>query len=299
MVKKILIIGASGNIGYPLYHNLSKNFYTEGTYKNNYKKKLFKFDITTDNLSDIISKNNFSDLVLSQGLINFNEISKNPKLAEDINHKYSISQLKKISKLNKQIRIIYFSSESIFDGQKGNYSEKSKPNPIFEYGKHKYLVELFIKNNFKKFLILRLSKVYSTNLDKTSLITNWFNQLKKNQDIFLANDNYLSPIHIDDLVKMVTKLIEKNSIGTFNISSNDIMNRVELFDIFFKNYKKYFSSKSKIIKMPLSQIQNKNLNIPLKTSLLNNKIKLITGIKPKTFDHYSKKFIHKISNNEL
>ena len=93
-------------------------------------------------------------------------------------------------------------------------------NPIFEYGNHKYLVELFIRNNFKKFLILRLSKVYSTNLDKTSLITNWFNQLKKNQDIFLANDNYLSPIHIDDLIKMVTKLIEKNSIGTFNISSD-------------------------------------------------------------------------------
>ena len=49
----------------------------------------------------------------------------------------------------------------------------------------------------------------------------------------------------------------------------------------------------------MSKIQNKNLNIPLKTSLLNNKIKLITGIKPKTFDHYSKKFIYKISINEL
>lgn len=291
--RKILVIGASGNIGYPLYQNLKNNFNTVGTYKDNLKKNLIKFDVNKDKLSVILKKDKFTDLILCQGLINFNEISKNPKLAKKTNFDSLILQLKSIKKENKDLKIIYFSSESIFDGHKGNYSERSKPKPILDYGLHKFKVENFIREKFKNYLIFRISKVYDTNNKQSSLITNWYNQLKRNEKIILATDNFLTPIHIDDLLKFVVKLIILDSKGIFNISSNDNKSRSELFDIFYKRYNKYHKSKSQICRLPLELIQNKNLKIPKKTSLINKKVKKITGISPKSLDYYSKSLIHK------
>ena len=291
--RKILVIGASGNIGYPLYQNLKNNFNTVGTYKDNIKKNLIKFDVNKDKLSVILKKDKFTDLILCQGLINFNEISKNPKLAKKTNFDSLILQLKSIKKENEDLKIIYFSSESIFDGHKGNYSERSKPKPILDYGLHKFKVENFIREKFKNYLIFRISKVYDTNNKQSSLITNWYKQLKRNEKIILATDNFLTPIHIDDLLKFVVKLIILDSKGIFNISSNDNKSRSELFDIFYKRYSKYHKSKSQICRLPLELIQNKNLKIPKKTSLINKKVKKITGISPKSLDYYSNFLIHK------
>ena len=291
--RKILVIGASGNIGYPLYQNLKNNFNTVGTYKDNIKKNLIKFDVNKDKLSVILKKDKFTDLILCQGLINFNEISKNPKLAKKTNFDSLILQLKSIKKENEDLKIIYFSSESIFDGHKGNYSERSKPKPILDYGLHKFKVENFIREKFKNYLIFRISKVYDTNNKQSSLITNWYEQLKRNEKIILATDNFLTPIHIDDLLKFVVKLIILDSKGIFNISSNDNKSRSELFDIFYKRYSKYHKSKSQICRLPLELIQNKNLKIPKKTSLINKKVKKITGISPKSLDYYSNFLIHK------
>lgn len=291
--RKILVIGASGNIGYPLYQNLKNNFNTVGTYKDNLKKNLIKFDVNKDKLSVILKKDKFTDLILCQGLINFNEISKNPKLAKKTNFDSLILQLKSIKKENEDLKIIYFSSESIFDGHKGNYSERSKPKPILDYGLHKFKVENFIREKFKNYLIFRISKVYDTNNKQSSLITNWYKQLKRNEKIILATDNFLTPIHIDDLLKFVVKLIILDSKGIFNISSNDNKSRSELFDIFYKRYSKYHKSKSQICRLPLELIQNKNLKIPKKTSLINKKVKKITGISPKSLDYYSNFLIHK------
>ena len=290
--RKILIIGASGNIGYPLYKSLKNNFYTLGTYNENYKKNLIKFDVNKDKLSIILKNNKFTDLILCQGIINFNKISTNPGLAKKTNLDSLVLQLKTIKKENN-LKIIYFSSESIFDGLNGNYSERSKPKPILDYGLQKYKIENFIKNNFKDYLILRISKVYNTNLRQPSLITNWYNQLKRNENIILANDNFLTPIHINDILKFIVKLIILNSKGIFNISSDDNKSRSELFDIFYKRYNKLFKSKSKIFRIPLDQIQNKNLNIPKNTALINKKVKKITGITPKSLDYYSKILLNK------
>ena len=122
------------------------------------------------------------------------------------------------------------------------------------------------------------------------MITNWFNQLKK-RNIILANDNFLTPIHINDLLKFIVKLIILNSKGIFNISSDD--NKVGVnYSIFYKRYNKLFKSKSKIFRIPLDQIQNKNLNIPKNTALINKKVKKI-WYNSKSLDYYSKILLNK------
>ena len=55
---------------------------------------------------------------------------------------------------NIGIKFIFLSSESVFDGKKGNYIETDSTNPIFEYGKQKDLIEKYILSYSKNFLMM-------------------------------------------------------------------------------------------------------------------------------------------------
>ena len=89
---------------------------------------------------------------------------------------------------------VFFSTESVFDGKAGFYVEEDPPCPIFNYAQQKMEVEDYIKNNFQKYLIVRLAKVYGSNMGDNTLVTSWLNKLHKNENIFCANDNIFSPI---------------------------------------------------------------------------------------------------------
>ena len=296
--KRILILGASGKIGNTLYHSIKKHYYTVGTYFNNQRKDLIKFDINKNSLFKLIKKKSISHIILCQGIVNFDQISKDPKKAEDTNLKSLIKQLKEI-KDNNSINVIFFSSESIFDGNVGNYTEESSPNPIFSYGNQKLVIENFIKSNFQNHLILRLSKVYDSEInEQKSLIVNWFNLLNNSQKVEVAIDNFITPIHKNDLMEFIIRLITKDAQGTYNISSDDNMSRSNFFEIFYEKYCLYFNTKSLIEKKQLNIISKKNANIPKKTSLNNRKVKQFTGHTPKSFSHYCDIFFSNLFAND-
>ena len=54
------------------------------------------------------------------------------------------------------VRFIYISTDYVFDGNKGNYSENDKPNPRSTYGKSKLSAENIVKT-LNNYLIIRTS----------------------------------------------------------------------------------------------------------------------------------------------
>ena len=295
--KRILILGASGKIGNLLYHSLKEYYYTVGTYFNNQTKDLIKFDINKNSLLKLIKDKSISHIIFCQGIVNFDQISKDPKKAEDTNLNSLLKQLKKIKNIN--VNVIFFSSESIFDGNVGNYTEESSPNPIISYGNQKLVVENFIKFYFQNYLILRLSKVYDSEInEQKSLIYNWFHLLNNSQKVEVAIDNFITPIHKNDLREFITRLITQDARGIFNISSDDNMSRSDFFEIFYKKYCLYFNTKSLIEKKQLDFILKKNVNIPKKTSLDNKKVKQFTDYTPKSFSYYCNIFFSNLHTND-
>ena len=71
----------------------------------------------------------------------------------------------------KNIYFIFFSTEFIFSGKRGNYSEMASPKPNQLYGKQKYLIEIYIKKKTKNFAILRIAKTYGDKLNEGTLIS--------------------------------------------------------------------------------------------------------------------------------
>ena len=266
---KILIIGASGFIGENLYKFLkNKKFDVIGTYFNNKKKNLIKFDLEKDNISKKRGINYFSHIIISSGANKkLDDVEKNWKYEKKINYKNLKKVINMFSKKNK--KIIYLSSDAVFDGIKGDYRETSKTNPVNKYGFHKKLMENYIKNKSRNFLIIRISKVFSSKKNDQTFLNEMLYNLKKKINYKYAYDEYFTPISINDLISGIYNLIIKDLKGIFHLKSINKISRYQLAKKIVKNLK-YKNNIKKISFKSLDLFAKRGLNLDLNSNKYDN-----------------------------
>lgn len=121
----------------------------------------------------------------------------------------------------KNIPVIYFSSDMVFDGKRGDYTEDDQPNPINFYTETKYVAEQLTLASHESNLICRLSLAYGKSLPELAggFIDKVLHKLLNNQPVPLFDDQYRTPIFSQDIAKAVEKIIEKKMIGDTSCSS--------------------------------------------------------------------------------
>lgn len=254
MKKSILILGAAGMAGHMILKYLSKykdyKIYTI-TRNNNYIKATYNLDISKGcnrcKLKKIIEDNQFDIIINCIGIL-VKQSNSEPDTAILINS-YFPHFLEQITK-NTKTKIIHLSTDCVFDGKKGNYTENDIPNEINYYGRSKALGEII--NN--KDLTLRLS-IIGTELKKDgSGLLNWF--LNQTKEVNGYTRVYWNGITTLELAKVIHKIIQTKITlsGLYQLAPNFNISKYNLLLIANKIFKKNL----KIEKNP-SLAQNKTL----------------------------------------
>jgi dTDP-4-dehydrorhamnose reductase len=157
--KSILITGISGFLGYHLYNELYENNNIVGIYLSNCpnlpKAKLYSCDITDINKIESTLKEKTFDVVFHLAAF-----SKTGLCEQNPNKSYKINVLGTNNIFQycfkNKIPLIFTSTDLVFDGVKGDYSEEDIANPINVYGKHKLLAEQSLKSKESNTWIVRM-----------------------------------------------------------------------------------------------------------------------------------------------
>lgn len=267
MKKKIIITGVSGFIGKIFFNKIKDRFNTYGIYNSTKinKNKTIKID-----LSNLNQTKNFIKKINPDVIFHFAAMT-NPKLNE-LNKKKSIKNnfivTKNILKcISKKTKIIFLSTDKVYDGNYKKNSEKDFVKPLNFYGKQKLYSENLIKKNIHKFFILRLPIVHSNGrVKKNSIIDKFIYEINKNKNINVFSNVVRSFIKIEELNDFMIKLIDiDENYGIYNIGSKpySYLNRV----LFLSTIKK--KKLSKLIKGNLGKV------FPLKQPLDVSKVKKI------------------------
>ena len=277
---KILIIGCNGFIG-KYYKKFSKltNLISSSSKKNSNN---IHFNIMSHDIQDVIDNHNITHTVFLSAISDPVDCLKNKKLSNLFNITMTKKNLKILIK--NKIYFIFFSSEYVFSGLNGYYSEKSKTGNNLLYGTQKIKIEKFLKKqNYKNYSILRLAKTYGDEInDKSIFMTFLKDYLNNKRNFIFADDQFFSALYVKDLVKIIDIFIKKKIPGIFNVCGNQNYSRVEYL---IKTAKKFNLQTCNISKTKFKKLTNIK-NIPLNVTMKNKKIKKLLKFKFTNFEKY-------------
>ena len=149
---KVLILGGSGMLGHKLWQTCSQQFETyvslRGALSRYRPIRLFEQSRVFENVvaEDVRTVTRAIDSVRPSVIVNCVGIVKQDTAARDPVASITVNSLfpHRISQLirNTDIRLIHLSTDCVFSGSKGNYSEDDMPDPVDLYGRSKLLGEV-------------------------------------------------------------------------------------------------------------------------------------------------------------
>ena len=173
--------------------------------------------------------------------------------------------------------LIHISSDYIFDGKEGPYSEKAKPNPLGYYGRTKLASENALKISGSINTILRTNVLYGTAQNSRPDFVKWVvTSVRSGKNIRIVTDQINNPTFIDDLVQGISKVIEYRKTGIFNIGGEEFLNRYD----FTMQIADFFNLDKSLISKIITEDLNQPAKRPLKSGLLIIKAQTSLGYKP-------------------
>lgn len=228
---RIFIIGASGLVGSNCLNYLTQQGHTcIGTYFSYPAQNTVYFDTLNLDKSENFDINHFQpDLIIHCGaLTHVDYCEQHP----DESYELTVQSTKNIIQLAQkfQSQLIFISTDYIFDGENGPYSETDEARPISIYGQHKWEAEQLVAHSGLKHIILRITNVYGDEERGKNFVSRIIDQAIKGQHLILKlpTDQFATPINAADIAKSIALLMNDQKEGIYNIASTDYMNRVQL-----------------------------------------------------------------------
>lgn len=125
------------------------------------------------------------------------------------------------------IPFAYFSSEYVFDGRGGPYTEDAAPNPINVYGRSKWMGEQAIRKVHPNPLIIRTTVVYGRDPRGRNFLYGLRRALQSGQTIRVANDQISTPTYNWDLANAAIALVRAEAGGVFHVCGPERLSRFE------------------------------------------------------------------------
>jgi dTDP-4-dehydrorhamnose reductase len=123
--------------------------------------------------------------------------------------------------------LVHFSTDYVFDGEKGPYTESDIPSPINYYGKSKLAGENALAIAGIESTVIRTNVVYGPLGPRPDFVRWVLQALDEQRSIKVVTDQYSNPTYVDDLAEAVITVIERSRTGLYHVGGADYLSRYE------------------------------------------------------------------------
>jgi dTDP-4-dehydrorhamnose reductase len=274
---RLAIFGGSSFIGRRLCQHLI-SILQLATYKNHSFKNGIYFDAISSDAGLLISTHKISHAIIAFAEPDVDKCKRHLEESYNIN----VLGVKRVidACVRCNVKIIFLSSEYVFDGLKGQYSETDSPNPTTVYGSQKNQIELYLNKVAPNLhTTLRLSKVYGIGNTDKSILQHWASQIVNNNKILCACDQLFTPVNISFVCDVILRVLQYDITGLYHLSGNTHVSRFDMFNILYK----YLPFSVDIEKINLSSLTFED-NRPLNLTMNASKITSATGLSHRNLD---------------
>jgi len=213
--KKVIIFGAGGQLGADLMNDFKDLFLVKGL-------SHLDADITKKDFLEKLFLKEQPNVVINAAAYNrVEEAEFFPEEAFKVNAlgPFFLSQ----AAAKTKAVFIQISTDYVFDGKKGSYSEKDQPNPINVYGASKLAGEQLAKIGCPALYVIRTSALFgkAKSRQKINFIDKMMSLAAGRKEIRVVDDQYTSPTYTADLSKKIKEIIIKKApFGVYHLTNS-------------------------------------------------------------------------------
>jgi len=124
--------------------------------------------------------------------------------------------------------LAFASTDLVFDGRRGNYSELDQVNPINRYGEHKCEAEQVIRERCPQALILRLPLMFGQGLYRPSPLQQWLTRITAGGTLYGFADELRSSVDYAAAAEGIATLIGRVRGQTLHLGGLETLSRLHL-----------------------------------------------------------------------
>ncbi len=239
-MRPIVITGVSGFLGGHVWQRLAVRDDVIGLAGSSgvvpfYPGRQRQIDLTEyDSTMDVIRGLNPRCIVHYAALSKVKQCNHEPLLAWRINHAATRQLAKLASELD--CRMLFISSDQVFDGKKGMYSELDMPAPLNTYGETKRAAERVVLNLVENSVVVRMNNSFGPAAFLGTSFSEWvLKKEKRGEPITLFHDQYRSFIDCVTATSAVIELIDHDFTGALHLGGASRLNRVEFGNLLLRH----------------------------------------------------------------
>jgi len=272
------VTGASGLLGQKVTQlALEKGHEVYSTYKEHPTNSgnPIKLDLTNqDQVSKTISQLKPQAVIHTAAYTDVDGCEINQDLAWKVNAEATKHIAEASAKANSHV--IYVSTDYVFDGEIGLYSEEDQPKPISHYGYTKLKGEEFVKEHAQEWCITRASVIYGWGQQYKLNFATWLiNNLKQGKEVKVLVDQYVSPTLNTNLAEMLLEIAQRGILGILHTAGDTRINRYEyalkLAEVFNLSADLIKPAKMDEMSWKAKRPRDSSLNVSKASTLLNSK----------------------------
>jgi dTDP-4-dehydrorhamnose reductase len=227
---RILITGASGLLGLNLALETTHRHTVFGTVNHHALKTDAFTVIPTDLLAPgaverLLERTQPDWVIHCAALANLDACEADPLLAKQLNTDLPVTLASHVARSGA--RLLHVSTDAVFDGLRGDYTEEDVPTPIGVYPRTKYEAELAVAATDPSAIIARVNLFGWSLTGKRSLAEFFFNNLHTGKQVIGFTDVFFCPLLANHLADIFIRMFESGLSGLYHVVSSDSMSKYD------------------------------------------------------------------------
>ena len=225
---RILVIGASGQLGLALCEVFSTDHQVVGTAHFNTQLGQLRLDLADAKSTLAVLEQTRPSLILLAGaMCNVDLCELEPETCRRVNVAGPRIVAEYASRSGSHL--VFFSTDQVFDGTQESYKESDPVGPLNTYARSKAESEALLREALPgRHIIIRTAWLYGSDMQRRNFALRLVDRVTAGERVAVPADQWGSPTYTEDLARATRFLIEHGHTGTFHATGPELIDRVSL-----------------------------------------------------------------------
>ena len=211
----VLVVGGSGFLGRAVVKRLVSTHEVISTYHRTSSPDAVPYDFFKDDVRDLLHQFGVTTIIFTAAT----------EKKASMNFETSAERFVRGC---EDVRLVYLSSDAVFSGDKGLYTERDIPEPTTSYGRNLLHFETLLRENHSNYCVIRPSYIYGFSGGLDMRLSKTRATLQANQEMTSFEDMFKSPLGVEQVAEATITLGFSDVTGIVHVAGK----RMSVFDFY-------------------------------------------------------------------